>query len=424
LLNIGRVKSPKAIVLLLLLNLGVFVAILHYFRQARLEASRQLNASESASLSKAEDEAPAPKPQPVEKVVVVTNHLQWAQLESEDYKTYIARLRSIGCPEQTIRDIIIADLDKLLAPEVQAAAGHRADLKYWQSIEEELANDVDPREVAKKQREIDRRKREIIRELVNTDLNRERLKLQGQEDYYERRLRFLPEARRDQVRGILEKYDEDEQDIRERGSEDGPTLNESDRAQLRALAMQRQAELAQTLSAEEKAQYELWLSPTANAVRYALYGMNATEQEFLAVYQARKSFDEKWAVYEPESLDDASRTRMEQARAEVSEQIREALGDQRYAEYKRGEDEDFHLLSAAATRARLAKEKAAEVYGYKLLAQAYRDQVRNDPNFGPQQKDETLKAISTETEKAIRASLGEKGYRRYVASGGGKWLKE
>src|SRR6266436_7828684 len=46
--------------------------------------------------------------------VVVSNDFRWTQLESEDYRTYIARLRSIGCPEQTIRDLIIADIDKLL----------------------------------------------------------------------------------------------------------------------------------------------------------------------------------------------------------------------------------------------------------------------------------------------------------------------
>src|SRR5437867_256418 len=31
----------------------------------------------------------------------------WRMVESEDYKKYIANLRYIGCPEETIRDIII-----------------------------------------------------------------------------------------------------------------------------------------------------------------------------------------------------------------------------------------------------------------------------------------------------------------------------
>lgn len=40
----------------------------------------------------------------------------WSQVESSDYRTYIANLRRIGCPEQTIRDLIVADVDNLYAP--------------------------------------------------------------------------------------------------------------------------------------------------------------------------------------------------------------------------------------------------------------------------------------------------------------------
>ena len=38
-------------------------------------------------------------------------NFRWSQLESTDYRNYIANLRGIGCPEQTIRDIITADVD-------------------------------------------------------------------------------------------------------------------------------------------------------------------------------------------------------------------------------------------------------------------------------------------------------------------------
>jgi hypothetical protein len=41
---------------------------------------------------------------------------QWSLLESPDYRTYIANLKAIGCPQQTIRDIIVADVDSLYAP--------------------------------------------------------------------------------------------------------------------------------------------------------------------------------------------------------------------------------------------------------------------------------------------------------------------
>ena len=37
---------------------------------------------------------------------------KWEAVEAPDYKQYIANLRAVGCPEQTIRDIIITDLDR------------------------------------------------------------------------------------------------------------------------------------------------------------------------------------------------------------------------------------------------------------------------------------------------------------------------
>ncbi len=46
----------------------------------------------------------------------------WSQLESTNYRTYIANLESIGCPAQTIRDIIVADVDSLYAPRREQVA--------------------------------------------------------------------------------------------------------------------------------------------------------------------------------------------------------------------------------------------------------------------------------------------------------------
>src|SRR6267154_3522550 len=46
-------------------------------------------------------------------IVLRRQFFSWQEVESPDYPTYIANLRSIGCPEQTIRDIIIADVNAL-----------------------------------------------------------------------------------------------------------------------------------------------------------------------------------------------------------------------------------------------------------------------------------------------------------------------
>ena len=41
--------------------------------------------------------------------------LTWDQMETADYKAYIANLRRVGFPEELIREIIIADVNKLYA---------------------------------------------------------------------------------------------------------------------------------------------------------------------------------------------------------------------------------------------------------------------------------------------------------------------
>ena len=414
-------KSSKAIAALLVLNFGFFLGILVYFLKTQLGApiavAPDVGVAEAALKSASQTAV-------VEKIIVVTNEVKWAQLESEDYKTYIARLRSISCPEQTIRDIIIADLDKLLAPEILALRGRRKDLKYWNSEEEEMANNVDTREVARKAAELERRKRDILRELVNADLQRERLLSKGEDDYYERRLNWLPEDRRQQLRGLLERYDDDEQKIRDKETEEGDPLSITDRAQLRVLKQKREAELNALLTPQEREQYDLWLSTTGNSVRYALYGMNASEQEFQSVYQARKSFEDRWGRHDPDLLDSDSRAQLEQDKQKMEETVQQSLGEQRYAEYKRGEDEDFHRLNSVVSRFKLPREKAGEVYGYKKVALDYRTQVRADPKLTLQQKDEALRAIAGETEASVKSALGEKAFRYYLRSGLGSWMRE
>jgi hypothetical protein len=412
-------KWPSLNGVLLGVNLGLLAAAGFYLSALRPDPA-PVAASEPPA---APEPPPPPEDPPPPQVVVVTNDLRWRQLESEDYKTYIARLRRIGCPEQTIRDLIIADLDTLLAPRVQGLAGRRQHLGYWHSEEEELANDTDPRERQRQERAIDQEKRQIIQELLGVDLVRQRLRQKGQEDYYERRLGFLPEEKRDVVRQVLEKYDEQEQTIRGKEWEDGDTLTAADRAQLRELQQARQAEVASVLSPAEREQFELWLSPIANAVRHDCYGMDATEQEFLAIYRLRKAFEDTWGQEDTLMMDEVRRQQWEQARQELDARVREQLGAERFAVYQRGGDEDFHHLCAAAARNQIAKERAYEAYELKATLQTARQATMADARLTDAQKERALKEMADEAERTLKSLLGDKAFRYYLRRGQGTWIR-
>src|SRR5436305_6744109 len=51
-------------------------------------------------------------------VVLRRQPFTWSEIESSDYRTYIANLRRGGCPEKTIRDIIVADVNDLYAERI------------------------------------------------------------------------------------------------------------------------------------------------------------------------------------------------------------------------------------------------------------------------------------------------------------------
>jgi hypothetical protein len=66
------------------------------------------------------------RPVAVGSAVSASRPFRWSQLESPDYQIYIANLRGIGCPEQTVRDIVIADVHALLTPQRNELEARRA----------------------------------------------------------------------------------------------------------------------------------------------------------------------------------------------------------------------------------------------------------------------------------------------------------
>ena len=54
----------------------------------------------------------------------------WSDLESDDYHEYAANLRRIGCPEKTVRDILVADINDTFAAQRRAIQDRSGDA-FW-----------------------------------------------------------------------------------------------------------------------------------------------------------------------------------------------------------------------------------------------------------------------------------------------------
>jgi len=97
----------------ILLNLGLLGCLVLVVRTER----RVISESVPRVVSELRPQVtPAVAPEPQASPGAEAKPFAWSQIESTNYQTYIANLRGIGCPDQTIRDLITADVDSLYAP--------------------------------------------------------------------------------------------------------------------------------------------------------------------------------------------------------------------------------------------------------------------------------------------------------------------
>src|ERR1051326_8706101 len=96
--------------------------------------------------------------------VVRRQGFSWHQIESPDYPTYIVNLRDIGCPEQTIRDIIIADVNSLYSLK-RATNLVTSEQEWWKS-------EPDPKvaaEASQKSRALEEERKALLGRLLGTN---------------------------------------------------------------------------------------------------------------------------------------------------------------------------------------------------------------------------------------------------------------
>src|SRR5204863_6597430 len=99
----------------------------------------------------------------------ITAEFRWQQVESRDYKAYIANLRAIGCPEETIRDIIVADVTKLYAQKRRAIYPEMGTDEYWKKDPSWRSVTSAESERQKAARALEKEKRELLKELLGMD---------------------------------------------------------------------------------------------------------------------------------------------------------------------------------------------------------------------------------------------------------------
>jgi hypothetical protein len=230
-------------------------------------------------------------PTPQSKAVLSTEEtasaqrFAWETLEADDYGTYIANLRALGLPEQIIRDIIIADLDRTYATRVaQLTLAQKQQQSYWRVPNYNTTVRYE-RELSK----IDQEKRVAVRELLGVDLDEEMsLRKTGAKDH-EREFDYLSDERRRQVVECQRKYDSLGRDLAVKKNT-GLLSDDEYSAQIRQLYQTRDADVMSLLGPDEVAEYQMRRSDLAYRLPRQLEALEPSEEEYRKIFSIENQF--------------------------------------------------------------------------------------------------------------------------------------
>lgn len=376
------------LVLSLLLNgaLGI-----HFFRRAPT-APVQIQSLPSHNPS-----APAPKdalPRTTNAPAVTPESkpapaFSWHGIESSDYRQYIANLRAIGCPEDVIRDLITADVQKLYNRRAKAIRGETKPHEYWQKY----SNQRPPPEQMKQYEAIEKEKNELLKSILGITSSSQSLidAVYLQTDPRIAELGWLPEEKRAAARRAFEAANLREKEF----------AADNDRGDHRVLEKKlldaRIALLKEVLTPAELEEYRLRSSPTAASL--------VTETKYLDLSYA--DFQKILKVSDDLGQEKGNPFNRSEERMKA---LRAVLGDARAEEFERKTDFNYDGARDAIARLNLPEDTADRVWQIKRDTIAAARLVQDNAALSNAEKEQRYQTMRDSTRATLMQLLGPDGF--------------
>lgn len=338
----------------------------------------------------------------------------WHEVESADYREYVANLRSIGCPEETIRDIIRADVQKLFEEKKRQALIGLPKFEYWKATASPKAVMLGHPETRKQMDALEKEKGEILKAL-GIEPDPMQSILDTAVNPMDTMFDFLTDDKKAQVMSVMAEKQKAMLDAGGDAMGDGGGV----------LKMQREVEdaIRAILTPDEFRDYQMRFSMTANIMRRQLGSFGPSEEEFLSLFKLQEAFDQEYLMAGMGNPTEDQMRQRAQAELALKEQIKATLGEDRYADYERSQDHEFQQVHRLVERAGLDLGVAVEVYEMKQVAQEAATQIRLNADLDGIGRQAALQAIRQETERALQEKLGEEAWGQYNRPHTTWWLQ-
>ena len=343
----------------------------------------------------------------------VTNRFSWRQVESTNYEDYVANLRAIGCPANTLRDIVVADVARHFDTRRREV---RIDLPFWTGgkklKEAERARDAQINVLNKEEESLLQRLLDIEWSCGSRRKQMERFEEQAL-------ARFILGPMDDEKFWQTLRIVDQGQEFRNKlNARTGGILTEADENESRGLALDLLMRLENSLSPIELEEMLARKGALELFKNDALESLDLTPAEARQIGLARSG-----GGMSPDffglSLDESPEVK-ELHEYLFTNSVARLLGGTRFADFQRVQDSEFQRLYELTAQHQLPKETAIKVYDMRQLAADEVARVRADTSLDDAARQQKFEQMQTELRKAVSGELGS-SYKDYLRSNG-RWI--
>jgi RNA polymerase sigma factor (sigma-70 family) len=277
-------------------------------------------------------------------------HFSWSEVESSDYREFMQKLRAIGCPEATIRDLVIADISRNYGAKMLAVFRRIHSIAHVGAV-----GDADMLEIRAELRRLKKEKRTAVENILGKDAVKD-LTFLSEDFVAETTYAWLPQEKQERVSQIDDRSSELLNSI-SRSNTLFRIAGDETSARKKVLSV-RQEELGQFLTPAELKEYEIRNSGIGLQIRINQFFQPA-EHEVAAIYDSETALEQ---IPEPvgERVEDRS-VRLAK-KEEIAQQLRTAIGDERYQEYEQSKNPEWQDAFGFSQRFNLPEGTRDQIY--------------------------------------------------------------
>jgi hypothetical protein len=339
----------------------------------------------------------------------------WAQVESDDYRQYLANLRALGCPAHVIRDLLVEDVTSLY--DRRRAAIPRSPLPPWAGAD---ARATAAAEQARRREALDAEQRAVLIELLGFPWEWQAIQTWRNEPVAWALLGFLTDDQATRMLGLVEMLTDDARRYRE--EVDGILLAE-DRVALAGLADRFDTDLAAFLTPQQAEELTLRVQALGMAFGKGDLHLGAADLTDLQArdlvrlsLRAGHFLRTELVGLEPPADERALR------QAQLEADAAALLGPQPYAEFARAQDPRFRDVLDFAQEQGLTRKVAIAAFEIRQLAEAERAHLTALTAENPQFRQAQLEQLQQTAATALAALLDAPSLRVYLERDHGEWL--